>query len=259
MLHDIAGCAAAMTNTEAARIRTREVIHAVLAAIESRDLIMIESRLAGGVTWQNVPNAPATGRDEVMMMFDRILPLCDDVKWDVVSETYEGNRGWLERVDRFLIDGEWHEVLCNGVFEVDADAGLLVSVRDYVDLGEWRARILPVYARRAAQRGVAVVERHIAAVRRRDVVAMAADYASNAVLVRDGVEHRGRRAIADYFGTVPGRLGSAALELTAPDEELHVGWSIVDGGTTVASGTDAYEVVDGRIVRQIVHLDGEDF
>lgn len=248
-----------MSSTSRDVDRTKAIIASVLAAIESRDLIAIEEVMADDVRWQNVPDAPARGRAEVLMMFDRILPLCNDVKWEIVSASYGRGRAWLERVDRFHIDGDWYEVACNGVFDVDIDAGLLTAVRDYVDLGDWRARILPVYERRAAQPGIVVVERHLEAVRRRDVVAMAADYAPDAVLVRAGVEYRGRREIAAYFRTVPERLGAAVLELSEPGESLKVGWAIVDGSTTVASGTDVYEVTAGRITRQVVHLDATDF
>ena len=36
---------------------------------------------------------------------------------------------------------------CNGVADVDPAAGLIVAFRDYVDLGEWRARLGDVLTR----------------------------------------------------------------------------------------------------------------
>ena len=63
------------------------------------------------------------------------------MRWDLVNVAYEADRAWLERIDRFWIDGAVHAVRCNGVLEFDAAAGLIRALRDYVDLGEWRARL----------------------------------------------------------------------------------------------------------------------
>ena len=73
-------------------------------------------------------------------MLGRVLRRSDRVRWDVVSESYGDRRAWVERVDRFWIDGSEYAVRCNGVFEFDRDSGLITEVRDYVDLGEWRER-----------------------------------------------------------------------------------------------------------------------
>ena len=62
----------------------------------------------------------------------------------MITESYGDNRAWLERVDRFTIDGTEYAVECNGVLEFDPDSGLIRELRDYVDLGEWRSRIAGV-------------------------------------------------------------------------------------------------------------------
>ena len=74
-------------------------------------------------------------------MLAGILERSETVRWDVVSESYAPGRAWLERVDRFWIDGVEYAVECNGVLEIDEDTGLITELRDYVDLGEWRARL----------------------------------------------------------------------------------------------------------------------
>ncbi|MSX21892.1 MAG: hypothetical protein F2795_06225, partial [Actinobacteria bacterium] len=70
-----------------------------------------------------------------------ILLRSERVQWDVVSASFTEHRAWLERVDRFWIDGVEYAVRCNGVLEVDPESGLIREFRDYVDLGEWRARL----------------------------------------------------------------------------------------------------------------------
>lgn len=226
----------------------------LLAAIASRDLRRIADALGPGVTWQNVPGEPAVGRDAVVALLGGIVCWSDEVRWDVVSSVTEGDLTWCERVDRFVIAREEHAVHCNGVFRVDSESRRVTEVRDYVDLGEWRARIVPVMTAMAERPARDVVARHLAAVERRDPVAMAADYALDAVLVRAGERYAGWAPIADYFDTVPDRLAGYELHLDhVTDTEVR--WTIP--GT--ASGRDTYAVRAGRITSQVVELDRADF
>ena len=246
---------------------TERAVRTLLAAIESRDLRAIAGALAAGCTWQNVPHPPAIGRDAVVGLLAPIVCWSDRVEWEVLSESFGESFGegsaWVERADHFWINGADHVVRCNGVITVDAATGLVTSVRDYVDLGEWRARIRPVLEAMSARPPADVVSRHLHAVGRRDTAAMAADYALDAVLERAGDVHRGWAEIADYFDTVPQRLGDSRLTLGTPvvvgAVEVTVGWVIELPGGSSVSGSDHYVVELGRISRQRVTLLGDDF
>jgi len=105
------------------------------------------------------------------------------------------------------------------------------------------------------------VKDHLDAVHTGDPKAMAADYAADAVLARD-VTYQGKDAIADYFTTVPERLGDGRVEFAQPRMEgelVAVAWKLVGGPGHGASGTDRFAVADGMILRQTVTLDGGDF
>lgn len=241
----------------------RTAVAALLGAIESRDLRRVAEALSPDASWQNVPHPPLDGRDAVVGLLGGVITWSDRVVWEVVSESYEAGRAHLERVDRFLIDGEWHAVRCNGVFETDT-AGRVREVRDYVDLEEWRRRIGPRLERLADRPAIDVVRRHLDAVTTGDVVSMAADYAVDAVLVRGDDQYQGWAAIADYFDTVPARLGGCSVDFRGIEHtaagEVATTWSIVGDGTAAGgSGTDTFVVTDGRISRQVVALDGRDF
>lgn len=248
------------TRTAAA---TREGVRRLLAAIESRDLRSIAGALAPDATWQNVPHPAAEGRAGVMAMLTPILCWSDAVRWDVLTEHYDGALGRVERLDRFEIAGAEHAVACNGVFTVDGE-GRVAVVRDYCDLGDWRARIGPAYEHMATRPAVDVVGRHLAAVRRRDPVAMAADYAPDAELERAGEVFAGWDAIAGYFATVPTRLAGRQLVCSPPRHEsgsVVVDWRITDetGADAVAAGSDRYRVEGGWIIGQTVDLASADF
>lgn len=240
-----------------------QIVRALLQAIESRDLRAISERLHPEASWQNVPHPASEGREAVLSLLAGILCWSDAVRWDITSCTSSGDTAWFERVDRFWIDGEEYAVPCNGVFSVDLDAGTVVSVRDYVDLGEWRQRIEPIYLRLAARTASEVVARHLIAVEGRDPVAMAADYALDATLERKDRQYRGWFAIADYFDTVPGRLSGRPLTFSPIEAinecEASVDWRIGSESEAVATGTDRYEVRDGRIVYQHTQIYGADF
>jgi limonene-1,2-epoxide hydrolase len=242
---------------------TRVAVTALLDAIESRDLRTLHRVLTPDATWQNVPHTPIRGREEVVAFLAGILTWADEVRWEIVSASYDGCRAWLERVDRFRLDDDWHEVSCNGVIEVN-DVGLVREVRDYVDLGEWRGRVQPVLERLAGRTPADVVSRHLAAVRGGDVVSMAADYSIDAVLVRGQDTYAGWGAIADYFEGVPDRLGGRTVTFddvtTTPSGDVETRWTIAGvDATGHAAGVDTFRVSDGRIVHQTVALLSDDF
>ena len=113
-----------------------------LAAVATRDIDTVLAHFTVEATWQNVPHAKAVGHDGLAAMLGPILARSTDVRWDIVSASYDDTQAWLERVDRFWIDGVEYAVRCNGVFAFDAATGLIAEVRDYVDLGEWRDRLV---------------------------------------------------------------------------------------------------------------------
>ena len=244
-------------------LRTRQAIDRLLVAIESRDLRIVHAALHPDAIWQNVPHPAAEGRPIVMTLLGNILCWSDQVRWDVISSSVDGQVGWYERVDRFWLLGEEHAVHCNGVFTVDPATDTVCEVRDYVDLGEWRARVTPVWQKLAARSAEEVVFQHLDAVATRDPVAMTSGYALDAVLARPDAHHTGWSEIADYFETVPARLKDRELvfgDIEATNQQhAEVAWEIRGAEGLVASGRDEFVVTEGRITEQRTSLDSDDF
>lgn len=120
---------------------TRAAVAAFLAAVESRDADAAAACFAEDARYANVPHDPVIGPAGVRGLLGPILARSSEVRWDIVSAAYDGDRAFLERVDRFRIDGREYAVECNGVVEVDPGTGLITAFRDYVDLGVWRTRL----------------------------------------------------------------------------------------------------------------------
>jgi len=122
-------------------IKPAEIIEVFFEALSSRDLERILSFFDDRSSWQNVPHPPANGIAEISEMFRTIVERSSKIQWDIVAAAFEDDRAWLERVDRFWIDEVEYAVRCNGVFDFDTKSSTIISVRDYVDLGEWRERL----------------------------------------------------------------------------------------------------------------------
>lgn len=127
----------ASVTTPPAQLATQRL----LDAVHARDAAAAGACFAPHGTWANVPHPAVHGPDGVRAMLERILNRSSRVQWDIVSAAWTDHRAWLERVDRFWIDGTEYAAPCNGVVEVDPGTGLITAFRDYVDLGVWRARL----------------------------------------------------------------------------------------------------------------------
>ena len=119
----------------------RAAVRRFLASVESRDPAAVAACFTPDASYRNVPHEAATGPSAIEQMFRPILTRSERVVWDIVSEAYSPDTAWLERVDRFWIDGVEYRIECNGVARVDVGTGLLTEFRDYVDLGVWRQRL----------------------------------------------------------------------------------------------------------------------
>jgi limonene-1,2-epoxide hydrolase len=121
-----------------------EVVRHFIAAVASRDPDAVAACFTPRASFANVPHPPAIGRAAIRAAYAPILARSDRVQWDVHTIAAAGNSVLAERTDRFWIDGEEFAVQCNGVFVIEDE--LIAELRDYVDLGVWRARLGTVLA-----------------------------------------------------------------------------------------------------------------
>ncbi len=117
------------------------VLRRFLTAVEARDAEAAAACFADEAVYANVPHPPVVGPAGVRDLLAPILARSSWVRWDVVTASLDPRRCFLERVDRFGIDGQEYAVACTAVVEIDPDADRITAFRDYVDLGEWRARL----------------------------------------------------------------------------------------------------------------------
>ena len=107
-----------------------------------------------------------------------------------------------------------------------------------------------------------VIQSHTEAVISGNPMAMAADYANDAVLIRPEAQFKGRKEIEAYFSTVPERLGEGVVVFDKVDVDgqlVKFWWHLEGGSVDGVSGCDECEVRDGLIVSQKVFLNESDF
>jgi limonene-1,2-epoxide hydrolase len=109
-----------------------DVVHAFLAAAESRDYEKSLPLLAEDVEYQNMPLPPVFGHQGVRDTLEALLALCTDSEWVVHRQLASGSTVMNERTDRFEMHGRWVDLPVAGVFEVKD--GKIVLWRDYFDL-----------------------------------------------------------------------------------------------------------------------------
>ncbi len=122
-------------------MNARTAVARFLGAVEAGDAAAAAACFAPDATYANMPHPPVRGPEGVEGLLAPILNRSEYVAWEIVTATYTEERAWLERVDRFRIDGREYAIECNGVVEVDPASGLIVAFRDYVDLHVWRERL----------------------------------------------------------------------------------------------------------------------
>ena len=130
-------------------------VERLFSAVESRDLRLLRDVCVPEVSWRNVPESPVVGVGNVCSLIGTVTLPADEVRWEIERLSWSGRQAHVERLDRFRILGEWHEVWCHGVLVFSPD-GRLVSLDDYVDLAEWRSRIGPVLDRLATRDAASV-------------------------------------------------------------------------------------------------------
>ena len=109
-----------------------ETVNTFLVAAAKRDYETALPLLAEDVVYQNMPIAAVTGRAAVQEQLDMVLAMGTDSEWKVLREVADGDVVMNERVDRFLINGNWIDLPVMGVFVLRD--GLIAEWRDYFDL-----------------------------------------------------------------------------------------------------------------------------
>ena len=116
-----------------------QAIAGFLAAVNARDVEAVDLYLTEDVVYHLiVPLPPVSGKPNVLAALGKSINEADRVSWEVTGWARSGDQVFVERLDRFWFGAAEAAIECTGVFELREDK--IAVVRDYADLGTWRAR-----------------------------------------------------------------------------------------------------------------------
>lgn len=93
----------------------------------------MESSLADDVVVEHVTSGrKVVGKEAVMAWLGDIRQRSAEDRIEIINSTVDGSTIWAERVDRHLIDGQWHEIPVMGIIKFNDDQEV-VLMRDYFD------------------------------------------------------------------------------------------------------------------------------
>lgn len=113
-----------MTNTE--------VVDALIAAMERKDLDTAVGLMTEDVEYDNVPMRKVFGHAGVVESLEPFFARCEGIRWEVLHQAASGDVVMNERIDRFEIGGTWREIAVAGLFVLRD--GKVALWRDYFDL-----------------------------------------------------------------------------------------------------------------------------
>lgn len=119
----------------------KRVVAAVFEASHRHDLNAVLDLFTEDGVWDLVPLRKAQGREQIAKLMGPMFDLMPQVQVTVQHQIEVGDLVMHERVDRFEIDGVWHEIPVAGVFEIRD--GKVALWRDYFCLKTWEQQLSP--------------------------------------------------------------------------------------------------------------------
>jgi limonene-1,2-epoxide hydrolase len=114
-----------------------------LEAIQRDDLDAAMALAVDDVIYHNIMFEPLVGQKDVRATLRLYLDNVEKMEWEVLRQFAFGNVVINERVDRFLIDGQWVDLPVAGVFELN-DAGKITLWRDYFDWSTYTSGVAKI-------------------------------------------------------------------------------------------------------------------
>jgi limonene-1,2-epoxide hydrolase len=112
-----------------------DVTRDLIAAINARNAEAFAGILARDVVVEHVTlGQRIEGKEAVLAWFAKTQGKTQADQIEIRRLCEDGPTVWVERIDRHLVDGEWHEIPVMGILEMNASHQLTL-MREYFDPG----------------------------------------------------------------------------------------------------------------------------
>lgn len=119
-----------------------ERVQALIDGFNGNDIDAVLACFATDAIYHNIPMEPLQGHDAIRAGLAAFMGSASAIDWQVRSSAELGNKVLNERLDRFLIGGQWLEIPVMGTFEVENDR--ITHWRDYFDLATFQQQMAQI-------------------------------------------------------------------------------------------------------------------
>lgn len=119
-----------------------ERVQALIDGFNRNDIDAVLACFAEDAIYHNMPMEPLQGLDAIRAALAAFMDSASEIDWQVRASAEAGNKVLNERLDRFLIGGQWLELPVMGTFEVASDR--ITHWRDYFDLADFQQQMAKI-------------------------------------------------------------------------------------------------------------------
>jgi limonene-1,2-epoxide hydrolase len=119
-----------------------ERVQALIDGFNRNDIDAVLACFAEDAIYHNMPMEPLQGLAAIRAGLAAFMDSASEIDWQVRSSAEVGNKVLNERLDRFLIGGQWLELPVMGTFEVANDR--ITHWRDYFDLADFQQQMAQI-------------------------------------------------------------------------------------------------------------------
>lgn len=109
-----------------------EIIRDFIAAWSTLDADKLVDYFTDDGVYHNMPTDPVQGRENLHAFIKAFLSSWTKTDWDIISLVADGDKVFVERLDRTMVGDKPVNLPCFGVFEMEG--GRIKVWRDYFDM-----------------------------------------------------------------------------------------------------------------------------
>jgi limonene-1,2-epoxide hydrolase len=116
-------------------MNNEETVRAFVAAWSRLDVDELIDFFCEDGVYHNMPVEPVTGHASLRAFIAGFIGAWDSTDWEIVNLQADGERVFVERIDRTVVAGKSVDLPCCGVFEMRG--GKIAVWRDYFDMATY--------------------------------------------------------------------------------------------------------------------------
>lgn len=111
------------------------IVRRFIADWSSLDADRLAAYFTEDGVYHNMPMQPVAGKAALRKFIAAFIANWDSTHWEILNFAVDGERVYVERIDRMIVDGKPVNLPCFGVLEMRG--GKIAEWRDYFDMATY--------------------------------------------------------------------------------------------------------------------------